>query len=155
MMVAMAARRTFAALALAATLVACPPGTTEPIDGVAPEVDWSSPAELPPLERQDYRSEFVSDEEGWRFWPRSTSGEPRIANWFDTGHCGLSFLADFDGSFWRPVPPEDDATPDFFINQDVGAIALVEDGVAVYRSSGGVEVRLERIDGPVTTFPCE
>jgi hypothetical protein len=155
-MVAMAARRTFAALALAAlALAACPPGTTEPIDSIAPEVDWSSPAELPPLERQDYRSEFVSDEEGRRFWPRSASVEPGIAYRFDTGHCGLAYLADFDGSFWRPIDPNGEArVPDFFINQDVGAIALVDFDTTVYRSSGGAEVTLVRVGGPVTTYDC-
>ncbi|MGH2590178.1 MAG: hypothetical protein ACRDGW_05210 [Actinomycetota bacterium] len=122
---------------------------------LAPAVDWSSPAELPPPTRADFRSVFVSEEEGFRFFPRSGGARRGVAYEFDTGHCGLSFLADFDGSFWRPIDPDGGESPDFFINQDVGAIALVGRDGAVYRSSSGIEVRLERITGPVITQPCE
>lgn len=117
-------------------------------------IDWSAPQELPPPKFDDYRSEFVSEEEGLRFHPRSGRVTPSTAYVFDTGHCGLTFLADFDGSFWEPVPPPT-GTPDFLINQDVGAIALVGFDEAVYRSSDGTEATLRRLDGPVVTNPCE
>jgi hypothetical protein len=122
---------------------------------IAPAVDWSSPAELPPPTRPDFRSEFVSEEEGFRFFPRSARVDPGIAYEFDTGHCGLSFLADFDGSFWAPVDPDRADSQDLLHNQDVGAIALVGRDRAIYRSSSAFEVRLERITGPVITHPCE
>jgi hypothetical protein len=41
------------------------------------------------------------------------------------------------------------------VNQDVGAIALVGHDRAIYRSLGGIEIRMERIGGPVVTQPCE
>jgi hypothetical protein len=122
---------------------------------IAPAVDWSSPAELPPPTRADFRSEFVSEEEGFRFFPRSGRARPGIAYEFDTGHCGLSFLTDFDGSFWGPVDPDRADSADLLNNEDVGAIALVGRDRAIYRSSRGFEVRLERITGPVITQPCE
>jgi hypothetical protein len=122
---------------------------------IAPRVDWSDPAELPPPTRPDFRAEFVSDEEGFRFFPRTARVERNVAYAFDTGHCGLSFLTDFDGSFWRPVDPERADSFDLLVNQDVGAMALVGRNRAIYRSSGGIEIRMERIDGPVVTHPCE
>ena len=156
MMAAMVARRILSLLALAACLLACGPDETVPVDGSEPTIDWSSPEELPPNQHEDYRSEFVSNEEGSRVYPRSGRVTPSTAYRFDTGHCGLSFLADFDGSFWEPVDPGGgDRVPDFFINQDVGAIALVDFNRAVYRSSGGTEVSLVRISGPVLTFGCD
>jgi Tol biopolymer transport system component len=118
------------------------------------EIDWSSLAELPPPRRSEYRSEFVSDQDGYRFWPRSGPAEVSVAYRFDTGHCGLSFMTDFDGSFWEPVDPSGGEPPDFFHNQDVGAIALVSADTAIYRSSAGKEVALLRIHGPVTTHLC-
>lgn len=129
--------------------------TRDEESSLAPAVDWSSPAELPSPTRADFRSEFVNEEEGFRFFPRSGRVRRGVAYELDTGHCGLSFLTDFDGSFWRPIDPDRGEPPGFFINQDVGAIALVGRDRAVYRSSTGVEVRLERIPGPVITQPCE
>jgi hypothetical protein len=122
---------------------------------IAPEVDWSAPQQLPSPTRPDFRSEFVSDEEGFRFFPRSARVRQNVAYAFDTGHCGLNFLTDFDASFWQPVDRERTEALDLLDNQDVGAIALVGRNHAIYRSSSGVEIRLGRIDGPVITHPCE
>jgi hypothetical protein len=122
---------------------------------IAPTVDWSVPRRLPPPVRPDFRSEFVSDDEGFRFFPRSARVQQNMAYAFDTGHCGLSFLTDFDGSFWHPVDPDRAESFDLLHNQDVGAIALVARNRAIYRSSAEIEIRLERIDGPVITHPCE
>jgi dipeptidyl aminopeptidase/acylaminoacyl peptidase len=120
----------------------------------ATEIDWSSLSDLPPPRRADFRSEFVSDQEGYRFWPRSGLAEVGVAYRFDTGHCGLDFMTDFDGSFWGPIEPDVGQPPDFFHNQDVGAIALASADTAIYRSSGGTEVTLVRMDGRVTTHLC-
>lgn len=122
---------------------------------IAPAVDWSAPQQLPSPTRADFRSEFVSDEEGFRFFPRSGPVRQNVAYAFDTGHCGLGFLTDLDGSFWRPVDPERADSFDLLHNQDAGAIALVARNRAIYRSSAAIEIRLERIDGPVITHPCE
>jgi hypothetical protein len=137
-------------------LVACAPGWERWASSHSDtgSIDWSSPQELPPPRYEDYRSEFVSEEKGWRFSPRSDRIKPGVAYRFETTHCGLSYLTDFDGSFWRPVPPADGQSPDFFINQDVGAIALVDFDTAIYQSSTGVEVSLRRLDGDVVTHPC-
>jgi hypothetical protein len=140
-----------ALLALGGVLAACEPDGPDPVSPIG----WSSPQELPPPQYDNYRSEFVSDEKGSRFYPRSGRVTPSTAYRFDTGHCGLTFLADFDGSFWEPIRPAGGAMPDSFIDQDEGAIALVDFDEAVYRSSDGTEVTLRRLDGPVTTFPCE
>ncbi len=124
-------------------------------DGPSPSgVDWLRPEELPPPKYDDYRAEFVSEERGYRFHPRSGRVTPTTAYRFDTGHCGLWFPADFDGSFWRPIEPDGGEPPGFFSNQDEGAIALVDFDRAVYRSSDGLEVTLARIRGPLVTQPC-
>ena len=122
---------------------------------LAPDLDWSAPVALPSPTRSDLRSEFVSDEQGFRFFPRSGHLEPNIAYVFDTGHCGLGHLTDFDASFWRPVDPARADSFDLLVNQDVGAIAVVGPDRAIYRSSDGIEIRMERIGGPVVTQPCE
>jgi hypothetical protein len=122
---------------------------------LAPDVDWSMPAPLPSPTRADLRSEFVSDEQGFRFYPRTDRVEQDVAYAFDTGHCGLGHLTDFDGSFWEPVDRERADSFDLLANQDVGAMALVGRERAIYRSSDGIEIRMERIDGPVVTQPCE
>jgi hypothetical protein len=127
----------------------------DPPSSPALGIDWSDPAPLPPVERTELRSELVSDERGYRFWPRSGRVRPSVAYRFDTGHCGLEFLTDFDGSFWRPADPADGEPPTFLANQDVGAIALVDFDTAVYRGSNGLEVELRRIRGPVVTQPCD
>ena len=131
------------------------PGPPE-VGPLAAAIDWSSPAELPPAVREDFRSEFVGPDAGYRFWPRSGRVTPSVAYRFDAGHCGLSFLADFDGSFWRPIDPNGGRPPAFFHQNDVGvgAIALVDFDTAVYRSANGVEVSMARLSGPVVTEPC-
>ena len=117
-------------------------------------IDWLEPSELPPPESEDVRSEFVDDQQGYRFFPRSGRALPSEPYRFDTGHCGLGHLLDFDGSFWALADPP--AGPDpLLTDQDVGAIALVDFDRAIYRSSGGVEYPLERLPGPVITQPCE
>jgi hypothetical protein len=122
---------------------------------IAPTVDWSAPAALPSPTRSELRSEFVSDELGFRFFPSSDHLEPKVAYVFDTGHCGLGHLTDFDASFWRPVDPARADSFDLLVNQDVGAMAVVGRDRAIYLSSDGIEIRMERIDGPVVTQPCE
>jgi hypothetical protein len=105
---------------------------------------------LLPSPRREYRSEDVGDGE-YRFWPRSLPVEPGIPYVFDTGHCGLAHLTDFDGSFWDPLP---DAPRSLLINQSLGTMTLIEDDQAVYEASTGEQVRLLRIDGPMVTYPC-
>jgi hypothetical protein len=111
------------------------------------------PRTLPSPAREE-RAEPVGKTGEYRFWPRSAPVEPGAAYEFDTGHCGLNFLTDFDGAFWRPIDPDGGEPPLFFYNQDKGTMTLIRREVAVYESSTGERVRLRRINGPVTTFPC-
>jgi hypothetical protein len=84
-------------------------------------------------------------------WPRSAPVEQGVEYEFDTGHCGLDYLPDFDGSFWRPMNPNAaQEPPDFFFNEDEGTMTLESEDVAIYESSHGEHVRLERLPGPVT-----
>jgi hypothetical protein len=131
-------------------------GLAAPRDSsLAPDVDSSAPAALPSPTRSHLRSEFVSDEQGFRFFPGSCHLEPNVAYVFDTGHCGLGHLTDVDGSFWRRVDSERADSFDLLVNQDVGAMAVVGRDRAIYLSSDGIEIGMERIDGPVVTQPCE
>jgi hypothetical protein len=63
-------------------------------------------------------------------------------------------MTDFDGTFWMPTNPGDPDGPDFFHNQVLGAIALVDVDSALYRSADGTIVELERLSGPVVTRLC-
>lgn len=115
--------------------------------------------EFPPPIRDEYRSEFVSDERGYRFWPRSAPVERGVIYRFQVPHCGLDWLVDFDGSFWEGtaivdgtgwVPAGD--IPD----GDVGTIELTgAPEWARYEASDGTWTLLSRIDGPVVRQPCE
>ena len=112
------------------------------------------PRQLPAPLREDFRSEFVSDGDGYRFWPRSAPVDEGVTYRFETGHCGLDFMLDFDGTFWNAVNPKAGEEPIYFYNQDVGTIELTGHDLATYTSSSGEKIRLERIDGPVLTHPC-
>jgi hypothetical protein len=53
-------------------------------DSSLADVGWSSPVALPSPTRSDLRSELVSDEQGFRFLPRTGHLEPNVAYVFDT-----------------------------------------------------------------------
>lgn len=126
-------------LALVAVAVACDVQLPRP-----------GPRELPSPARSDFRSKQIG--ERWEFWPRSARVETGVEYAFDAGHCGLSFLTDFDGTFWDPVNPNPNPggePPEFFYNEDHGTMTLHSTDVAFYVSSRGLRVRLTRVDGPV------
>lgn len=109
--------------------------------------------ELPP-DRQDARSEPLGGGMT-RIWPRSQQVEPGVEYIYETGHCGLTFDLDFDGSFWRATNPNGSGEPpSFFINQDDGYITLISEDEARYEASTGEEIELQRIHGPVTVGGC-
>ena len=86
---------------------------------------------------------------GTLFFPISGDVEEGVAYRFNTGHCGLGYLTDFDGSFWTPINPDPGREPPaFFSNEDEGAMKLVSEDKAEYTSSDGVTVTLERHVGP-------
>lgn len=78
----------------------------------------------------DNRSQHTA--KGFRFWPASVPIEEDVEYSFNTGHCGLDYLTDFDGSFWRPINPNAPGDPpSFFFNQDQGTLTLTSDDTAV------------------------
>jgi len=90
-----------------------------------------------------------------RMWPRSVQVEQGVEYAYETGHCGLTYDLDFDGSFWRAVNPNGrKEPPKFFINYDKGYITLVSEESASYESSTGEVVELRRIDGPIVIGGC-
>jgi hypothetical protein len=109
----------------------------------------SSAQPLPSPTRNDFRTRET--DEGFTFWPRSAPVEQGVEYQFNTGHCGLEYLTDFDGSFWRPLDPNGEREdPLFFYNEDEGTMTLESENASTYESSDGQRVQLERIPGPVT-----
>lgn len=73
---------------------------------------------------------------------------------FDSGHCGLLHMVDFDGSFWVPVgevPGDGQALG----NQERGTITLVGPNLAEYNGTAPFEVRLARFPGAKQVFLCD
>ena len=102
---------------------------------------------LPRPTRADFRT--IKTAEGAKYWPRSAPLEQGVEYRFNTGHCGLGFMTDFDASFWEAA--EDATPPDFYISEDTGTIEVVSEDEAVYRSSDGATATLTRLDGPLVT----
>jgi hypothetical protein len=73
---------------------------------------------------------------------------------FDLGHCGLSHMVDFDGSFWVAFGQIDGEAPGW-INSESGQMRLVGPNVAEYRGSIGFVARLVRFPGAKRFFLCD
>ena len=97
----------------------------------------------------------MSDERGYRFWPRSGPAERGVVYRFEVPHCGLDWLVDFDGSFWEPVYVMPDRKPDSAINGDIGTITLIGPDEARYVSSTDEQISLFRVDGPIVRQLCD
>lgn len=65
---------------------------------------------------------------------------PRVAGFgpfpFELGHCGLTHIVDFDGSFWVPTGQVDDGAPGI-INAESGQMLLLAPNLARYQGAGG------------------
>ena len=73
---------------------------------------------------------------------------------FELGHCGMSHVVDFDGSFWVPVGPLDgDASG--MINGESGQMRLLGPDLALYKGPTGFEAHLARFPGPKRFFLCD
>ncbi len=72
---------------------------------------------------------------------------------FEVGHCGLSHVIDFDGSFWVPVG-QFDGDASVVINSEPGQMALVGPNLAVYQGAAGFSVQLARFPGAKHFFLC-
>ena len=72
---------------------------------------------------------------------------------FDVGHCGLTHVVDFDGSFWVPVG-EVDGNGNALINSEQGTMRLTGFNLAEYRGTADFSVTLARWPGPKRFFLC-
>ncbi len=117
---------------------------------LAPE---TAPRPLPPPEPKNNTSESGLSPVSV---PRSGRVESSVPYVFDTGHCGLSYLTDFDGSFWDPEGPNPaNGPPAVFNNPDRGTMTLVGPNEARFKSSTGEEVTLRRHQGPMIRYACD
>ena len=73
---------------------------------------------------------------------------------FDVGHCGISHVVDFDGSFWVPVGTVDGDAPGM-LNGETGQIGIAGLNRAEYRGPEGFTVQLARFPGPKYLFLCD
>ena len=131
----------------------CPDGTRfegAPFGNVAP-----TPKPEPTLTRAEFRSVEVGNR--YRVWPRSEDVTNHGVYRFSAPHCGLEWMTDFDGSFWKIVDLKSYGKnmPSFFINGDQGTLTFEDDDSVVYRASTGKEVRLLRLPGPTVIDPCD
>ena len=117
---------------------------------ISPSIGDSLPGGVEPLP-EPIRADFKTAEtaRGTKYWPRSASIEEGVEYRFNTGHCGLDFMTDFDASFW--TPEKDSTPPDFYMNEDTGTMELVSEDESLYRSSNGQTVSLARHRGPLVT----
>jgi hypothetical protein len=81
--------------------------------------------------------------------PCSVPIEDGVQYRFNTGDCGIAFLADFDASFWSPRYPANSEPPEFFSNEDDGTVEVLGENRAVYRSWSEGEAELVRLTGPI------
>ena len=72
---------------------------------------------------------------------------------FDVGHCGLTHVVDFDGSFWIPVG-EIDGTGNALINSEQGTLRLMGLNLAEYRGTLGFSATFARWPGAKRFFLC-
>jgi hypothetical protein len=104
---------------------------------------------------------------------KSPQADPQEAYCFKAGHCGLDWVVDFDGSFWRVGSWDSAERPSSLINGELGKIRLVgpdeaeftawqPEGVTFEVGTGHVDhiddwtdrVTLERINGPIVLEVC-
>jgi hypothetical protein len=99
---------------------------------------------------------IVAQQGSWSGLVEASS--PRVAGFgpfpFELGHCGLSHVVDFDGSFWVPVGQVDGDAPGL-INSERGRILLVAPNVARYLGPGGFTAQLARFPGPRHFWLCD
>jgi hypothetical protein len=73
---------------------------------------------------------------------------------FEMGHCGVSHVVDFDGSFWVPVGQVDGDHPTI-INSESGLMRLIGPSRAEFRGDSGFTVQLARFPGPKHFWGCD
>jgi len=73
---------------------------------------------------------------------------------FEVGHCGLSHVIDFDGSFWVPVG-QLDGDASVVINSESGQMLLLGPNLAVYQGAKGFSAQLARFPGAKRFWLCD
>ena len=73
---------------------------------------------------------------------------------FDVGHCGITHVIDFDGSFWVPIGQVDGDHPTI-INAERGSMRLLGPNLAEFRGDSGFTVQLARFPGPKHFWGCD
>ncbi len=73
---------------------------------------------------------------------------------YDTGHCGLLHMVDFDRSFWVPIG-EISGDGQALINQEQGVLGLAGPDRAQYQGTAGFSMRLARFPGAKRFFLCD
>jgi hypothetical protein len=73
---------------------------------------------------------------------------------FEVGHCGLSHVIDFDGSYWVPVGQVDGDHPTI-INAEAGSMRLIAPSLAEFRGDSGFTAQLARFPGPKHFWGCD
>jgi hypothetical protein len=113
------------------------------------------PKPEPTVTTEEFRSEPLGDGR-YRVWPRSEDVANEGTYRFSAPHCGLSWMVDFDASFWDALRPHDSDGRDyaFFHNSDQGTITFEGDDGAVYIASTGEQISLRRLRGPIEMTPC-
>lgn len=114
------------------------------------------PKPEPTLTTAEFQSEPVG-EYRYRVWPRSENVPNEGVYRFSAPHCGLEWMTDFDGSFWKITDRKSYGKhgPSFFINSDQGTLNFEAEDLIVYRASTGKEVRLRRLPGPTVIHLCD
>ena len=126
----------------------------DPSGGTLSGKESSVPKPEPTLTTAELRSERVGGR--YRVWPRSENVANDGVYRFSAPHCGLEWMTDFDGSFWRIIDKSyGKDSPSFFINGDRGTLTFEDDDSVVYRASTGEEVRLRRLPGPIVIHLCD
>lgn len=145
-----------AVVTLAVVVAACSAAAPPPSAAPSPAPSSASPALTPPVTVTPEAASAASLPPGaTEVRPASaprTVGASEIITVFT--HCGFEGRLDWAGSFWREVRrvPAGAAIGD---PEDTGRITLLSNTEAVFESSTGTRLVLERLPGAAVLFPCD
>lgn len=83
--------------------------------------------------------------------PRVVGGGPFP---YEMGHCGVTHVIDFDGSYWLPIGQVDGDHPTI-INAESGSMRLIGPQLAEFRGDSNFTVQLARFPGPKHFWGCD
>ena len=118
------------------------------LDGEEPmELSLRGPALTPTIAPQDGFYLGLTDPSS----PRVAGAGPFP---YEVGHCGITHVIDFDGSFWLPIGQVDGDHPTI-INAESGSMRLLGPNLAEFRGDSGFTVQLARFPGPKHFWGCD